>query len=320
MTLLSRRIALGAGMAALAAPRLARAAWPERQITLIVPFGAGAGTDMTGRNIAQFLTKDLGQPVVVLNRPGAGGAIGYTAIAEAAPDGYTIGITNTPGVVIIPIERNVRFGVDAFTPLAGVIEDPAVIAVHPNSGINSAPELIERAKRAPGTVTVSIQGAGGSAWVSMKVLEQATGTRFELVSYNSGPAAVLAMVQRDVVVGTANLGEGLMMTSGQPWKMLAVMSAQRNPLAPEVPTLREQGIDVVSTTMRGLSAPRGLPPEIVARYDAALTRMAADPDFQAVCRRTFQPLNFMPGPRFAEHMRAEDRLFREMWRRQPWTG
>ncbi len=319
MTLLSRRTALGTGLALLAAPRIARATWPERQITLIVPFGAGAGTDMTGRNIAQYLTKDFGQPVVVLNRPGAGGAIGYTAIAEAAPDGYTIGITNTPGIVIIPIERSVRFSVDSFTPLAGVIEDPAVVAVHPASGINSATELVERAKRAPGTVTVSIQGVGGSAWVSMKVLEQVTGAKFELVNYNSGPAAVLAMVQRDVAVGTANLGEGLMMTSGQPWKMLGVMATQRNPMAPDVPTFREQGIDAVSTTVRGLSAPPHLPAEIVARYSAALDRMAADPEFQAICRRTFQPLNYMPGPRFAEHMRAEDRLFRDMWQRQPWS-
>ncbi|WP_137179787.1 tripartite tricarboxylate transporter substrate binding protein [Roseomonas sp. AR75] len=319
MTLLSRRTALGAGLAVLAAPRLARAAWPERQITLIVPFGAGAGTDMTGRNIAQYLTKDFGQPVVVLNRPGAGGAVGYTALAEAAPDGYTIGITNTPGVVIIPIERSVRFGINTFTPLAGVIEDPAVFAVHPDSGINNAAELIARAKREPGLVTVSIQGVGGSAWVSAKMLEQATGAKFELVSYNAGTAAVLALVKRDVVVGTANLGEGIMMTSGQPWKVLGVMSAQRNPLAPDVPTFREQGIDVVSTTVRGLSAPPNLPAEIAARYAAALDRMAADAEFQALCRRTFQPLNYMPAQRFAEHIRAEDRLFRDMWQRQPWS-
>jgi tripartite-type tricarboxylate transporter receptor subunit TctC len=318
---LTRRAALGATLA-LAAPGIARAAWPERPITLIIPLAAGGGTDITGRNIAAYLSRDLGQPVVVQNRPGAGGAIGYAMIADAAPDGYTIGITNTPGVVIIPIERaaQARFTLDSFTPLAGVIEDPAVIAVRPDSGIANAQELLARARANPRGVTASIQGVGGSAWVSMRLLEQATNTQFELVIYNSAPAAVLAMVQRQVVVGTANLGEGMMMTRDQPWQPVGVMSEQRNPLAPEVPTLREQGIDVIATTVRGISGPRGLPPEIVARFRAAFDRMATDAEFLAASRRTFQPVNYMPGPVFAEHMRREDAVFREMWRRNPWTS
>jgi tripartite-type tricarboxylate transporter receptor subunit TctC len=320
MTKLPRRAAIGLALGTLATPRLARAAWPERPITIIVPLAAGGGTDITARNVAAFLSRDLGQPVVVQNRPGAGGALGYTALAEAAPDGYTLGITNTPGAVIIPIERTSRFSLASFTPLAGVIEDPAVIAVRPDSGIRSAAELVERARRAPRSVTASIQGVGGSAWVSMRILEQAAGAQFELVIYNSAPAAVLAMVQRDVVVGTANLGEGMMMTAGQPWQVLGVMAKDRNPLAPEVPTLREQGIDAIATTVRGFSGPRGLPAEVVARLSAAFDRMAADAEFQATCRRTFQPLNYMDAPAFAAHLRAEDEFFRAMWARQPWTN
>jgi tripartite-type tricarboxylate transporter receptor subunit TctC len=319
---LPRRTLLGTGLAALAAPRLAHAAWPERPITLIVPFGAGAGTDLTGRTVAQFLSRELGQPVVVQNRPGAGGAIGYAAVAEAPPDGYTICTTNTPGMVIIPIERGAqaRFTLDSLTPLAGIVEDPAIIAVRPDSGIRDVQDLLARARREPRGITASIQGVGGSAWVSMKMLEQATGVQFEHVIYSSGVAAVLAAIQRQVVVGTANLGESLVMAAGQPWQVLGVMSKERVALAPEVPTLREQGVDVIATTVRGISGPRGLPAEILARYGAAFDKITQDPEFQATCRRTFQPLNYMNAAQFSAHVRAEDRFFRDMWARTPWTG
>ncbi|MBX9594264.1 MAG: tripartite tricarboxylate transporter substrate binding protein, partial [Roseomonas sp.] len=149
----TRRAALVAPLV-LASPRLALAAWPERPVTLIVPFAAGGGTDISARVMAQYLERDLGQPFVVQNRPGAGGAIGLGALAAAAPDGYTLAIINTPGIVTIPIERNAGWTMDSFTFIAGVVEDPATFAVHPDSPIRSIADLIAAAKAAPGMVTV----------------------------------------------------------------------------------------------------------------------------------------------------------------------
>jgi tripartite-type tricarboxylate transporter receptor subunit TctC len=316
---LSRRAALaGLALPALAPSRPARAAgWPDRPITLVVPFGPGGGNDVTARTLGQFLEKELGQGVVVVNRPGAGGEIGINAVADARPDGYTFGILNTPGLATIPIERKPRWGLDSFTFVAGLVDDPGVIAVHPDSGIRTAAELIAAARRTDG-FTIAAQGLGSTSFLSVRLLEQAAGVKFEPVIYPALPQGVMALGQKEVGGAAANLGEGMVMAEGKPWQVVGVMSDERSPVAPQIPTFREQGLDVTIGSLRGFVGPKGVPAEIVERLDTAIAKVFADPDYIALAARTQQPLRLLRQDSYAAHLAEADRKFRALWAVKPW--
>ncbi|MDO9498908.1 tripartite tricarboxylate transporter substrate binding protein [Falsiroseomonas sp.] len=314
--ILTRRLALGAGL--LAATRPAHAAWPERPLTIIVPFAAGGGTDISARVMAQFLEVELGQPVVVQNRGGAGGEIGLNAIADARPDGYTLGIINTPGIVTIPIERTPRWSMDSFTFIAAVVDDPATLAVHPDSPIRSIADLVAAAQREPGRITVADQGPGSAGSISVMLLEQAAGVRFEPVAYAGTAPGAQALMTREIQVATANLGESLTFAQRQPWRTLGVMSDARHPMAPDVPTFKEAGYDIRGGSLRGLGGPRGMPAEVVARISAALDKVLANPAFRASSERAFQPLRYLNSAEYVAFLRQVDATHRALWRDRPW--
>ncbi len=314
----TRRAALALPLL-LAAPRLAEAAWPERPVTLIVPFAAGGGTDISARVMAQYLERELGQPFVVQNRPGAGGGIGLGALAAAAPDGYTLAIINTPGIVTIPIERNAGWTMDSFTFIAGVVDDPGTFSVHPDSPIRTMTDLVEAAKREPGRITVATQGVGSAGHINALLLEQATGVQLEPVVYQGAAPAALALLRKEVTVATANLGEALTFARNQPWRTLGVMAEARNAMAPDVPTLREMGLDILGGSLRGVGGPRGMAPDVVARLSAAIAKVVANPDFITTSERAFQPLRYLNSADYVAYLRASDATHRALWRTRPWN-
>ena len=316
-----KRRGLLAGVGAMVlAPHLARAAWPERPLQLIVPFAAGGGTDISARTMAQFLERELGQPVVVQNRPGAGGEIGLSAIADARPDGYTIGIINTPGIVTIPIERSPRWSLASFTFIAGVVEDPTTFAVHPESPMRSIADLVAAAKAKPGEVTVGTQGVGSAGHISALLLEQAAGIRFECVSYAGSAPAAVALMRRDIQVTTASLGESLTFAQQQPWRVLGLMSSTRSEFAPDLPTFKEAGYDISGGSLRGIGAPRGLPPDVVRRLSSAIVAVLRHPEFREASARTFQPLRFLESAEYVAYLQNADAAHRALWRVRPWNS
>jgi tripartite-type tricarboxylate transporter receptor subunit TctC len=317
---LKRRSLLAGVGAMVTAPHLARAAWPERPLQLIVPFAAAGGTDISARTMAQFLERELGQPVVVQNRPGAGGEIGLSAIADARPDGYTIGIINTPGIVTIPIERSPRWSLASFTFIAGVVEDPTTFAVHPESPMRSIADLVTAARAKPGEVTVGTQGVGSAGHISALLLEQAAGIRFECVSYAGSAPAAVALMRRDIQVTTASLGESLTFAQQQPWRVLGLMSSGRSEFARDVPTFKEAGYDIRGGSLRGIGAPRGLSEDVVRRLSAAIGAVLRHPEFREASSRTFQPLRFLDSAEYVEYLREADVAHRALWRLRPWNS
>ena len=310
--------ALGAGV--LAAPAVARAAWPDRALQMIVPFAAGGGTDISARTMAQFLERELGQPVVVQNRPGAGGEIGLSAIADARPDGYTIGIINTPGIVTIPIERSPRWSLNSFTFIAGVVEDPTTFAVHPESSIRSIADLVAAARAKPGEIMVGTQGIGSAGHISALLLEKAAGIRFECVSYAGSAPAAVALLRRDIHVTTASLGESLTFAQQQPWRVLGVMASTRSELAPDVPSFREAGLDLRGGSLRGVGAPRGLPAEVTQRLANAIDAVLRNKDFRDASVRTYQPLRFLNSADYLAYLQEADAAHRALWQQRPWNS
>lgn len=316
---LSLLLAMAAG--ALAGAPAARAAYPERPITMIVAYGADGSTDVTARTLAPVLARHLGNGarIEIVNRPGAGGEIGFAALADAVPDGYTIGFINTPNLLTIPIERQARFAPGRIDPLVNVVDDPGVMTVHADTPYRTLAELVGQAGASPENITVGTTGVGSDDHLGMLFLQGLTRARFSHRPFPGSAEVYRAMLNRHIVVCAQNMGEALRgRSAGDPIRILGVMGAERSPAAPEIPTFREQGYDIVMGSMRGVGAPRGLPPAIRSALVKALAAAVADPEFQERARATHQPLRILGPEAFAAEIGQLDQEFRSLWRVQPW--
>ena len=286
-----------------------QAAYPEKPITMVVAYGAGGSTDITARMLAPFIERYLGGArIVILNRPGAGGEIGFAAIADAAPDGYTIGFINTPNLITIPIERQARYALDRLDPLVNIVDDPGVMTVRADSPFRSVADVVEFAKGNPGALTVGTTGIGSDDHLAMTH-----------VPFAGSAENYRAMLGSHTRICDQNLGEGLRgVTGGDPVRMLGVMSLTRWDMAPDLPTFREQGYAIDMVSMRGIGAPKGLPPDIRNALIEAITKAAMDPEFQAKARETFQPLRIVGPEGFAAELKQLDGEFRALWTEMPW--
>ena len=312
----------GAIAATLAAPALARAQgaeWrPDRQITMIVAFAAGGGTDTAARTIARFMEKDLGQPVVVLNRPGAGGEIGFSELARARPDGYTIGFINTPTIVTIPIERQARFKLDDFALIANIVDDPGGIWVLKDSPIRDFAGLLAAARERPATIGYGTTGIGSDDHLAILAIERATNTRFLHIPFAGSAQVKQNLLSRAIPIAVMNMAEGIAEWRQDVLRPLVQMGATRWSVAAEVPTLKELGIDVVEGSMRGMAAPAGMPPEVMARLARALQRTVDDPEFQRLAVQQSLPLRFLGPDAYRAELVALRERYQALWNQHPW--
>jgi tripartite-type tricarboxylate transporter receptor subunit TctC len=303
----------------LAAPALAQAEWrPERALTMIVAFAAGGGTDLAARTIARFMEKDLGQTVVVLNRPGAGGEIGFAELARARPDGLTIGFINTPHIVTLPIERRTRFRLEDFSLLGNIVDDPGGIWVRADSQIRDMPGLLAQARAEPDRIGYGTTGVGSDDHLAMLALERASGLRFLHVPFGGSAQVKQNLISRSIPVAVMNVAEGVPEMRQGTLRPLAQMGTTRwGPLS-DVPTLRELGFDVVEGSMRGMAAPAGLPPEALERLALSVRRTVEDAEFQASATQQNLPLRYLaPEPYLAE-LKALRTNYQALWDRHPW--
>jgi tripartite-type tricarboxylate transporter receptor subunit TctC len=320
MTRLVRAALALFALAVLGAPALAQ--YPNRPITMIVAYPAGGGTDLTARLIATFIERYLGggQRIVVLNRPGAGGEIGFNALSNAEPDGYTIGFINTPGILSIPIERRSPLDWRRFDLLGNIIDDPSGFSVHADSEIRSLADLVEFARRNPDEVTVGTTGIGSDDHLAMLAFQRLAGVRMTHVPFSGAAQTRQALQGRHVVVGSINVGEALQyVAGGSPFRNLGQMSESRLEMAAQIPTFRELGFDMVFSSLRGIAAPRGLPPEIRDRLVQAIAQAAADPEFQRRSRETYAPLRYLAPDAYAAELQATDAALRRLWAEAPWA-
>ena len=179
-------------------------AYPDKPISMIVAYGPGGGTDLTARVIGPFIEKHLGggAKIVVVNRPGAGGEIGFTALADAAPDGYTIGFINTPNVLSIPIERKTGYSWERFELLGNIVDDPGGFSVHNAGEIKTLADLVTYAKANPNTVTVGTTGVGSDDHLAMLAFQKITGVKMTHVPFPGSSAVRTALVGRHITVGS----------------------------------------------------------------------------------------------------------------------
>lgn len=296
-------------------------AYPSKPINLIVAYAAGGGSDMVVRLLTPFIEKELGNNarIVVTNKPGAGGSIGFSELARSVPDGYTIGLINTPNVLTIPIERKSTFTWRSFDLLGNIVDDPGNFSVHTDSAIKSLQDLAKQAKASPGKFSVGTTGTGSDDHLAMLLFQKIANVQMIHVPYKGASEVRTASQGQQIDVAAINIGEAQQFAkAGTPLRHLGVMSAARNPLAPDVPTFKEQGYDINLVSLRGLAAPKGLPPEIRSRLVAATEKAIANPEFQKKATQAYAPVRYLPPDRYETELKDSDEQFQKLWTEMPW--
>jgi tripartite-type tricarboxylate transporter receptor subunit TctC len=298
------------------------AAYPERPITMLVAYSPGGGTDLVARALAPYIEKYLGggAKIVIVNRAGAGGEIGFAALAAAAPDGYTIGFVNTPPLVTIPIERKAQFSPQGFDYLGNIVDDPCNFSVHGESDIRSLKDLAAFAKANPGKVTVGSTGIGSDDHLLMLMFERAAGVKMTHIPFKGSADVRTALASRQITVAAINIGEALQAAKGGlPMRNIGQASPARTNLAPELATFKEQGYNFELSSLRGMAAPKGLPADVRAALAKAIAAAAADPEFQQLAIKFFAPLRFLSPAEFEKVVQQQDTDFRQLWKELPWS-
>jgi tripartite-type tricarboxylate transporter receptor subunit TctC len=309
---LTRRTVLAGTAAAGAATTLglgaarAQGAWPNRPITMIVPWGAGGGTDATARIIGTLLERDLKQPVNVVNRTGGSGVVGHSAIATAAPDGYTLGMI-TVEISMMHWQGLTELKPDSYTALALMNEDPPGVQVKADSPYKTVKELADAIKAAPaGKFKASGTGQGGIWHLALVGWLQAMGLKADHVPWVPSNGAAPAM--QDLAAGgidivTCSVPEARSMLDAGKARSLAVMSTARNPAFKDVPTLKESmGIDYNTGAWRGIAAPKGLPADIATKLTAQLKQINESKEFLDFMANRGFGVKWADGAGFAKFM------------------
>lgn len=241
--------------------------YPERPVSLVVAYSPGGATDFQARIVTMVAGNEdyLGMPIVIFNRPGAGGRVGWTQFADKAKsDGYELAAYNVPHFIAQSIVFGTSYGIDNLEPIANWGADPAVLVVPKDSPFNSLSDLVEHAKANPEKVTVSGAGLYVGHHIAYLQTERAIGTKLKYVPYKGGAPALKGVIAGEVMAGVNNLSDAF--RSRDSLKILAIADLERHEFLPEVPTFLEQGVDVdnSSVNFRGVMAPKGTPPEVIA--------------------------------------------------------
>ena len=275
VVILSLIMALGIGMST------AFAKYPERPIQMICPWGAGGGTDACSRIIATLLKKELGVPVTVVNRTGGSGAVGHTAISTAKPDGYTIGMA-TGEITMMHWMGLTKLTYKDLVPVCLVNADPSGVNVRADSPYKNLQDLLDDIKKRPGELRNSGSGQGGIWHVAMAGLLVIKGMKPDDVKFipSKGAAPALQdLMAKGIEMSACSLPEAATLIEAGRVRPLAIMAEQRDPKYPDVPTLRELGIDWTAAAWRGITAPKGTPKEIVDVLEAAVGRVHKSKEF-----------------------------------------
>ena len=293
---ITRRTALAATLVLAGTTRAAaaEAAWPQRPVTLVVPFPPGGSNDVVARLMAQQLGASLGQPFVVENRPGANGNIGAGQVARAAADGYTLLVSgNGQNAMNHGLYRQMPYDSrTSFTHVAQFATVPNALVVTEDFPARSLADLVRMAKEKPGSISFASPGSGSSGHLAMAMLSRAAGIELMHVPYRGAAPAITDVIAGQVPLVMINVDVPLPHVRAGRLRVLAVTSEARNPLYPDAPTVAESGFPGFSASgWIGLSAPAGLPPEITARLATAVADALRDPQI----RERFAAGGYIPG-------------------------
>jgi tripartite-type tricarboxylate transporter receptor subunit TctC len=279
--------------------------YPTKPISMIVAFPPGGVAELVGRPLAASMEKTLGQPVLIVNRPGAGGAVGTTAAAKAAPDGYTILMTLS-SISIFPVSDPMQgkpapYQLSDFMPIALVSADPTVLLVSADSPYKSVPDFVAAAKANPGKLNYASSGMFGTLHVAMEMFAGAAGIELFHIPYQGGGPAVTALLGGQVQALASGPAAAIGQIKGGKMRALAGWGDKRLALMPELPTFKELGYqDVEFYIWAGVVAPAAVPPNVQHRLRAAVRAAVADPQFTGAMAKVSTPINYLDAPEFKD--------------------
>ncbi len=291
----------------LAGPALHAQTYPSRQITLIIPFAVGGSNDMIGRAIGRKLSEVWGQPVVVENRSGAGGVIGASVVASAPPDGYTLLLVSSTFTINAAIRKNMPFDtIKDFTPVAFIARSPLLITASNKLPVTSARELLALARSHPGQVSYASSGLGSINQISAELVALSAGARFMHVPYKGGAPALNDLLGGHVDIYVSSLPQVLQLVQTGQARALAVTSARRSALLPDVPTLEESGITGFDLwSWWGIVGPAGMPADVVKALNSEIGKMLTSPELSTSLASEGAEAQIMSSQQFGGMMRLE---------------
>ena len=309
MTLaLPRRALVGLGLVAALSPLQTFAqAWPSKPVRWVVAYPAGGGSDFLARQLSPQLAKQLGQTIVIDNRPGAAGIIGTDNAAKSPPDGYTI-VTGDNGAMVFheAMYKKIPYAPSDLTPVGFMARFPLILAVNPNAGFASGKQLLDDIKKNPGKFSYASPGVGSPHHLAMELLKDRTQAFVVHVPYRGTAMAVQDVIAGQVPMMVLDTAAGLPQIRSGKVKALAVMSKKRIPSLPDVPTLDELGVkDFEVTAWQGLFVPKGTPADIVTRLSAEMNKAIATPEVKAKLEDFGLEVTPTDGPALAAFLQKE---------------
>ena len=290
-------VAIGAGNA------LAAGKYPEKPITVVIHAGAGGGSDIFARTMAAGMEKDklLPQPLVIENKPGGSGGIAFAYVAGKKKDPYYL-VTAVTSFLTTPLMGLTPVGLKDFTPVANFAFDEYMLMVNTGSKYKSVKEIVDFAKANPKKVTVGGTQLGSSDSICAYLIEKATGVQFNYIVFNGGGEVNAALLGGHIDLAVSNPGEALELYKANKVRLLGVFAEKRLAGAPDVPTLKEQGINAIYVQNRGLCAPAGIPPEALKVLEEAFLKYTKSETFKKYCKENMLTEAYMDGAAFGKFL------------------
>jgi tripartite-type tricarboxylate transporter receptor subunit TctC len=281
--------------------------YPARQITLVIPFAPGGSNDMVGRTIGRKLAEAWGQPVVVENRGGAGGLIGTSAVAAAPPDGYTLLLISSTFTINPAVRKSMPFDTtEDFTPVAFIARSPLLLVASNDLKIDSAKELLALARHNPGQITYGSAGPGSINQIAAELIALSAGIKLMHVPYKGGALVLNDLLGGHINIYVSSLPQVLQLAQNGQARALAVTSAKRTALLPDVPTLDESGIPGLDLwSWWGIVGPAGMPADVVNALNSEIGKMLVTPELKQVLSNEGAEAQTMTPQQFGELMRME---------------
>ncbi|HYN11210.1 MAG TPA: tripartite tricarboxylate transporter substrate binding protein [Burkholderiales bacterium] len=282
-------------------------AFPSKPVQLMVAYPAGGSTDIAARIVAAIAEKDLGQSIVVVNKGGAGGQVGWTEMSRAKPDGYYLGFINLPALntVILDPDRKAAFNADAFVPVINQVLDPGIIWVKGDSPYKNLKDLLDAAKKNPNKISAATTGILSDDHLAILMMEEAApGALFRIVHFEGGAPVMTAVLGGHIECAFDNVGSVFRRVKTGELRALAVMDTQRSPFMPDVPTMPELGYrTVISSSTRGIAVPKGTPQPVIKRLEQSLKKAMDDPEHLKKMEEAGLQLRIMVGEEYAKYYR-----------------
>ena len=293
--------------------------FPSKDITYIYPFGAGSGNDVYFRLLAEKVRQMEGwdKTFVVEYMEGASGDVGWTAIANAEPDGYTIGFCPT-AMLIAGVAMDRPYGTEGIDYVATMMKDPGVIGVAANSKYNTLEELIEAAKAAPGSISVGVTSVTTSEGLALKQLQKAAGCEFNIIPFDGESAVLTAVSGGHCDSFCLNVSDGKTFVDEGSIKYLATGDEERSVFYPDLPTYQEAGYDVVQVNLRAIGAPEGTDPAILQYLSDCFVAAANDPEVIAKAEEMQLPVMTLGTEEATAEFTAIEQSYKDLWATEPW--